>query len=157
MHDQSNHMIRRYAMVLGSTVAAFAGGCSERAGPVSGTGPGREPKIAALIDHLKSQGLELRPVENHSNVIEYIFSVAPGVESENQVGFSYWPGPHRPNERVTDHAITIPYEVHGDWVLWRVGGSRGNASEDYIACWERVRSATSTYGEHESAARRGSR
>ena len=136
MHDQSNHMIRRYAMVLGSTVAAFAGGCSERAwAGAEDSGSDRPPQIA---------GPRFRPVENHSNVIEYIFSVAPGVESENQVGFSYWPGPHRPNERVTDRAITIPYEVHGDWVLWRVGGSRGNASEDYIACWERVRSATST-------------
>jgi hypothetical protein len=126
---------------LGLLLVASVVGCSDRARPVSGKPPTREQELAALIKALKSRGVDLRRVKTDSNVIEYMFSVGPGPESENQIGLNYWPGPHRPDESVTNYAIAIPYEVHGDWVMWRVGGSRGNASEEFNGRWERVRSA----------------
>jgi len=39
-----------------------------------------------------------------------------------------------------------PFKMKDDhWVLWQVGGPRGNATQDYLAAWEKVRAAFEDY------------
>ncbi|MBY0401067.1 hypothetical protein K2X89_12285, partial [Myxococcota bacterium] len=99
----------------------------------------------ALLAFLKSKGIELRVAAKASNVIDHLYSVGPDHENQDLVGLSYRPEISRHSEVIAKYPIAVPFVMNHHWLLWQVGGPRGNATKEYLAAWERVRTAFESY------------
>ncbi len=104
-----------------------------------------EKERAALLAFLATRGIELRAVENRSNVIPHMYSVGPEHGKQLQVGFTYF-------EREPSHAdvlarfpIAIPFAINRHWLLWQVGVPGGNARKEFMAAWDRILPAFRDY------------
>ncbi len=104
-------------------------------------------ELAALVDYMRSRGIELRAAENRSNVIGHMFSVGPAHEKQYIVGLSWYATPPDAANIGSRPAIAIPSAVNGRWILWRVGGPGGNARPDYLPVWEKTREAFAAYAD----------
>ena len=100
---------------------------------------------AALLAFFRQQGIDLRPAENRSNVISYMYSVGPEHTMQYLIGLTYHPRTLSAADVMANYPIALPYVIHQNWVLWQVGGPRGNVAPDYLAAWEKVRSALKDY------------
>ncbi len=78
-------------------------------------------------------------------MISHMYSVGPQHEKQYLVGLTYHPRPLRHAEVTAQYPIALPFVVNNHWVLWQVGGPRGNATKDYLVAWEKVRNVFKAY------------
>jgi len=137
-------MILQPSQALLVTVFAWASVC------LAGT-PAEEAAITsqkereALIAFLKMRGVDLRVAGRSSNVISHMYSVGPEHEKKYLVGLTYHAQGLSDAEVIAKYSIALPFVINNHWVLWRVGGPRGNATKDYLVVWERVCNAFEAY------------
>ena len=103
---------------------------------------------AALLAYLHTQGVELRPAPNRSNVISHMYSIGPDHGKQYLVGLTYHARTQTWADVTGNKAIAIPFApVNRHWVLWRVGGPGGNASQEFQTAWEKTLDALRGYEE----------
>jgi len=101
--------------------------CSAAALPEENSATTKER--AALLAYLHTQGVELRPAPNRSNVISHMYSIGPDHGKLYLVGLTYHARTQTWSDVTGNKAIAIPFApVSRHWVLWRVGGPGGNAT-----------------------------
>jgi hypothetical protein len=136
------------ARTFGSLLLIVAFACADwqPAGARADEGDARAQKErAALLAYMKQKGVDLRVAEHRSNVISHMYTVGPEHAKRYLVGLTYHPQALNAAEVTAKYAIAIPFVFHKNWALWQVGGPGGNATQDYLAIWERVRSAFKDY------------
>lgn len=133
-------LLRTFLLIaaLACTSGAFAAARTDE-------GADAQHELAALLAFFKQQGVNLRPAENRSNVISYMYSVGPEHTMQHLVGLTYLPRALSATEITAKYPIALPYLNHQNWLVWQVGGPRGNATPEYLAAWEKVRSTLKNY------------
>jgi len=120
--------------------------CSAAALPEENAATAKER--AALLAYLQSKGVELRPAPNRSNVISHMYSIGPDHGKQYLVGLTYHARTQTWADVTGNKAIAIPFApVNRHWVLWRVGGPGGNASQEFQTAWEKTLDALRGYEE----------
>lgn len=79
----------------------------------------QKKELPALVNFLKSKGIDLRSVKTDgrgNGLIDHRFAVGPDYDKGYQVGFSYRP------DVTEDYVapIALPYAIHANWILWRI-------------------------------------
>ena len=111
--------------------------CSAAALPEESAATAQER--AALLAFLQTKGVELRPALNRSNVISHMYSIGPDHGKQYLVGLTYHARTQTWADVTGNKAIAIPFApVNRHWVLWRVGGHGGNATQEFQAVWEKT-------------------
>jgi hypothetical protein len=127
-------------------VLAYMSLCSAAALPEESAATAKER--AALLAYLQSKGVELRPAPNRSNVISHMYSIGPDHGKQYLVGLTYHARTQTWADVTGNKAIAIPFApVNRHWVLWRVGGPGGNASQEFQTAWEKTLDALRGYEE----------
>ncbi len=140
-------MTRRLEIACILLIASLAIFVSRNALAADARTPAGAPpaELAGFVDYMNSRGIELRAVENRSNVIGHMFSVGPAHAKQYYVGLSWYSPPLTALEVFERAPIAIPYVVNGRWVLWRTGGPGGNARLDYLPVWQKTQDAFAAY------------
>jgi len=123
---------------------ACASMCLADAPPFEGDAASQRER-EALLAFLKKKGVELRAAESRSNVISHIYSVGPEHTKQYLVGLTYHPRALSYAEVIVQYPIALPFAMNNHWVLWQIGGPRGNATKDYLVVWERACRAFKDY------------
>ena len=111
--------------------------CSAAALPDENAATAKER--AALLAYLQSKDVELLPAPNRSNVISHMYSIGPDHGKRYLVALTYHARTQTWADVTGNKAIAIPFApVNRHWVLWRVGGPGGNASQEFQAAWEKT-------------------
>jgi hypothetical protein len=110
-----------------------------------------EREREALLGFLAESGVDLRFKATEGNVISHVYSVGPNHDRQYLIGLGFFQDEPGPAEVIRRQPIAIPFVVNRHWVLWQVGGPRGNATGDYLEVWARVRKAFDAYVPHKTS------
>lgn len=105
----------------------------------------------SLKAFLKKKEIDIQTTDNKSNVIALMVTVGPNHDKKYTVGLNYSPKLLTGEEVFRKAPLAIPFEVHGHWTIWQVGGPGGNATDDYKEVWTKVRKAVKEYAESKKA------
>jgi hypothetical protein len=133
-------MIRQTSLALGLVLLVTLC-CSTTGSNAQEKDDARSKALQALLDFLKTKGVELRPVDTTGTYFHYLFTVGPDHTRKHRVGLNYLPPLTLEQAREKYLAYQLPTEFHRDWALIPVGGPSGNASPEYEADWKKVLAA----------------